>query len=595
MRTELQARPNVEGSSELRDKGRKYRMAGQTLAEVRTGVKHGMAVVLSGCLVLSPAIFAQEKPSKEQREREKEQKKELQEREKREEARRTELGKVYKHWLEEEVGYIVLDEERDAFRRLSTNEEREQFIEQFWLLRDPTPDTQENETRDEHYRRIAYANERFASGIPGWRTDRGRIYIIWGPADEIESHPAGGSYNRPYWEGGGQTSTHPFEQWRYRYLEGIGTDIILEFVDPSGSGEYRLTMDPSEKDALLHVPGAGLSDLEAMGMASKVDRFTRSDGTRLPTTIGGQRARDNQFDRLEVFAKVQRPPARFKDLEQVVTSRIVRDQIKFNYRFDFIRVTDESVLVPITIQIPNRQMNFQARDGVHSATLNVFARVTTLTGRIVQTFEDVIQRDVPESLFRAELEGQSIYQKAVPLRPGRYRLDVVIKDVNSGDVGTIATALPVPRYDANQLASSTLILADKIEPVPARTIGLGPFVIGASKVRPRVNESFTTDDSLGLYLQVYNLKLDGTTNKTSASISYRIIRDDKDVFTHTETNADLGQTGTQLTLEKMLPLRTIEPGKYKVEIEVTDNHAQQSIAQKAEFTVKAAEKKSARN
>jgi hypothetical protein len=354
-------------------------------------------------------------------------------------------------------------------------------------------------------------------------------------------------------------------------------------------------MDPSEKDALLHVPGAGLSDMEAQGMASKVDRFTRSDGTRLPTTMGGQPERMNQFNRLEVFAKVQRPPARFKDLEQVVTSRIVRDQLKFSYRFDFIRVTDESVLVPITIQIPNRQMNFQAKEGVHSASLNVFARVTTLTGRIVQTFEDVIQRDIPESLFRTELEGQSVYQKAVPLRPGRYRLDVVIKDVNSGDVGTIATALPVPRYDQNQLAVSTLILADKIEPVPAHSIGLGPFVLGASKVRPRVDEAFTTDDNLGLYLQVYNLKLDEATHKTSASVNYRITRDDKDVLNHTETNADLGQHGTQLTLEKLLPLRALEPGKYKIEIQITDNHAHQSIGQKAGFTVKAAEKKAARN
>jgi GWxTD domain-containing protein len=561
---------------------------------MRQGIRLALSLFLTVALVCPPAAWAQEK-TKEQKEREKQQKKELQERQKREEARQKELGSVYKKWLDEEVGYIILDEEKDAFRKLSTNEEREQFIEQFWLLRDPTPDTQENETRDEHYRRIAYANERFASGIPGWKTDRGRIYIIWGPADEVESHPSGGSYQRPWEEGGGSTSTFPFEKWRYRYLDGIGSDIIIEFVDPSGSGEYRLTMDPSEKDALLHVPGAGLSDLEAMGMASKTDRFTRSDGTRLPTVQGGLPSRMGQFERLEQYALVQRPPARFKELEQEVTSRIVRDQIKFSYRFDFIRITDASVLVPITIQIPNRQMHFIAREGVHSSTMNMYARVSTLTGRIVQTFEDVIQRDVPESLFRTELEGKSIYQKAVPLRPGLYRLDVVMKDVNSGDIGTIATSLRVPRYEENTLASSTLILADRIEPVPARSIGLGPFVLGASKVRPRVDEVFTTDDNLGLYLQIYNLKLDQATSKASASINYRISRGDKDVLNHTETNAQLGQTGTQLTLEKLLPLSSLEPGKYKVEIQITDNLAQQSIAQKGEFTVKAAEKKTASN
>ena len=108
-----------------------------------------------------------------------------------------ELATPYKKWLEEEVPYIISDEERTAFLQLQTNEEREQFIEAFWQRRDPTPDTVENEFKEEHYRRIAYANERFASGIPGWRTDRGRIYIIWGPPDEIEAHPTGGMYDRP--------------------------------------------------------------------------------------------------------------------------------------------------------------------------------------------------------------------------------------------------------------------------------------------------------------------------------------------------------------------------------------------------------------
>ncbi len=508
------------------------------------------------------------------------------ERERRERERRSELdGSVYGNWLAE-VGDIILEEELAAFRKLSTNEEREAFIEIFWGMRDPTPDTRENEYREEHYRRIAYANERFASGIAGAKTDRGRIYIMWGPPDEIESHPAGGPYQRPHWEGGGQTSVHPFEQWRYRHLDGVGTDIVLEFVDPSGSGEYRLTHDPSEKDALLHVPGAGLSDLEAMNMASKVERFTRSDGTRLPTALGGTPSWMNQFERIERHYKVQRPPARFKDLEQQVTSRIVRDQIQFSYRFDFLRITDDSVLVPITVQIPNREMNFLAREGVHSATLNLYARVATLTGRIVQTFEDVIQREAPESLFRAELEGQSIYQKAVPLRPGRYRLDVVIKDVNSGDVGAIATALPVPRYEAGELALSTLILADKIEPVPARTIGLGPFVIGASKVRPRVDETFSTGDRLGLYLQAYNLALDEATNESSAAIRYLISRDGAEVFSVVESSR---QRGAQITLEKMLPLADLEPGQYKVQVKITDVLGGRSIATPTtDFRVKAA-------
>src|SRR5665213_2492920 len=193
-----------------------------------------------------------------------------------------ELATPYKKWLEEEVPYIITDEERSAFLQLQTNEEREQFIEGFWQRRDPTPDTVENEFKEEHYRRIAYANERFASGIPGWKTDRGRIYIIWGPADEVEAHPTGGLYDRPMSEGGGSTTTYAYEDWRYRHMDGIGDNIIIEFVDPDNSGEYHMTMDPGEKDALAKIPGAGLSLLESMGLSSQTARFQRTDGSTAP-------------------------------------------------------------------------------------------------------------------------------------------------------------------------------------------------------------------------------------------------------------------------------------------------------------------------
>src|SRR5690242_13733333 len=465
-----------------------------------------------------------------------------------------ELDNAYRQWLTEDVTYIITPEERNAFLQLDTNEEREQFIEQFWLRRSSNPDLPDNDFKEEHYRRIAYANEHYASGIPGWKTDRGRMYIMWGPPDEIDSHPTGGTYDRPMEEGGGSTSTYPWETWRWRYLEGIGENIILEFVDPSGSGEYHLTMDPSEKDALLHVPGAGLSLMEEMGLASKTDRFTRSDGTNLPTTMGGQPASMNEFNRLELYAKIQQPPpVRFKDLEALVTSRIVRDQVHFMWRTDFLKVTNDTVLVPVTIQIPNNQLSFQSKDGVHSATLNIFGRVSTLTGRVVQTFEDAVAKDFPDSLFQQSVKLQSIYQKALPLRPGLYRLDLVIKDVQSGNVGVVNTRLAVPRYEDEKLEASSLILADEIERVPAKQVGAGQFVLGSSKVRPRLEGDFTTADKLGIYMQVYNLKPDEKTHKSDATFLYTVKKagdkaDQPAIMQFKENSVDMKQTGDQITI-----------------------------------------------
>src|SRR6516164_9254391 len=315
---------------------------------------------------------------------------------KKEERLRKELETPYRKWLNEDVAYIITDEERTAFKRLQTDEEREQFIENFWLRRDPTPDTVENEFKEEHYRRIAYANENFASGIPGWKTDRGRIYITYGPPDEKESHPSGGSYERPPEEGGGTTSTFPFEQWRYRYIEGDGSNIIIEFVDPTMSGEYRMTMDPSEKDALLYVPGAGLTMMEQMGMSSKTDRFNRTDGTHLGVPFGAETEKMNEFNRLEQFAKLQRPPAiKFKDLEAAVNSRISYNILPMKVRSDFFPLTDATVLTYVTLQFDNKDLQFRAKDGVQKASVNIFGKVSTMTRRIVTNFEDTVEVSSP--------------------------------------------------------------------------------------------------------------------------------------------------------------------------------------------------------
>jgi GWxTD domain-containing protein len=491
----------------------------------------------------------------------------------------------YNTWLTEEAVYIITKEEHDAFLRLTTNEEREQFIEEFWRHRSPDPDSPENAFRAEHYRRIAYANERFSSGIPGWKTDRGHIYILWGPPDEIDSHPSGGTYDRPSEQGGGSTTTYPWELWRYRHLEDIGENIEIEFVDPSGSGEYHITMDPGEKDALAHVPGAGLSLPEIWGLSSKAQRFTNTNGTTLPAPIGGLSAGMDEFDNLDRFVKVQHPPEHFKDLAAMVSVQILRNQIHMDYRFDFLRVTRDSVLVPITLQVPNRDLSFKGKDGVQSAVLNLYGRITTLGGRVVQTFENVVTCDFPDSLFQSSVKLSSIYQKSVPLRSGLYRLDVVLKDARSGNVGIIDAALRVPLYEEESLDASSLILADQIRPVPTSQIGQGSFVLDSYKVRPRISSEFSSAGKMGIFLQLYNLKLDPQSHKTDVSVAYRILKDHQQVWKQDESSEQLHQSREQITLERNLPLASLVPGRYSLEVYVIDLLTNQTVTRTADFTV----------
>lgn len=502
---------------------------------------------------------------------------------------RKELEGPYRKWLNEDVGYIITDEERQAFKRLSTDDEKQQFIEQFWMRRDPTPDSQENEYKEEHYRRIAYANERFASGIPGWKTDRGRIYITYGPPAEIESHPSGGTYERPIEEGGGTTSTYPFEKWRYRYIEGIGNDVNIEFVDPTMTGEYRMTMDPSEKDALLYVPNAGLTLMEQMGLSSKADRFGRTDGTRLGTGNSPLPMRMNQFERLQQFANLQKPPQiKFKDLEAAVNSTIRYNLLPMKARADFMRITNSSVMTNITLQFDRRELQFSEKDGVSKATVNIYARITSMTRRPVNIFEDTVAIEAPSQMLGEYVKGMSVYQKSVPLAPGIYRLNVVAKDIVSGNMNNYEMALQVPHYDEEKLASSTVILADLIEKVPTKSIGTGQFVIGTSKVRPRLTESFKRDEKMGIYLQLYNFQADEKTQKPQGVIEYEVVKngDNSKVFEFTEELASIeNASANQVTVEKVLPLKALTPGDYTFRLKVFDKLRNQTLTQAAKFTV----------
>jgi GWxTD domain-containing protein len=512
------------------------------------------------------------------------------EQKRREKQLRKELEGPWKKWLNEDVTYIITDEERQAFKHLQTDEEREQFVENFWKRRDPTPDTEENEYKEEIYRRIAYANDHYASGIPGWKTDRGMIYIKYGAPDEVDSHPSGGSYERPMEEGGGETSTYPFEDWRYRYLDGIGSNIEIEFVDPTMTGEYRMTMDPSEKDALLYVPGAGLTLYEQMGMSSKTDRFNRTDGTHLGVGNMPQSESMNEFSRLEQFAKLQRAPViKFKDLQAVVDSTIKYNTLPMQVRADYIKVTDATVLTNLTVAFNRNDLQYSTKNNNATATVNLYGRITTLSRRSVNWFEDTVQvGPIPAEMLQKAMNGQSIYFKSIPLQPGTYRLNIVAKDTVAGTMNNFEMPLHVPEYQEDAIGSSSLILADQIERLPTTSVGAGPFVIRSSKVRPRVGDTFKQSEKMGIYTEFYNLGMNEKTRKPEGSVDYEVINNatKQTVINFSEDISHMPNASASLvTVEKMLPLNKLEPGKYTLKINLNDKLKNQTIKQSAPFTV----------
>ena len=508
-----------------------------------------------------------------------------------------ELKGSYKTWVDQDVRWIITDQELQAFKSLSNDEERDQFIENFWLRRNPNPDSPDNEYREEHYARIAYANEHFAAGKPGWRTDRGHIYIAYGKPDSIESHPSGGNYERPMEEGGGSTSTFPFETWHYRYIEGIGDNIDVEFVDTCMCGDYHMTIDRSEKDALKHTPGAGQTLYEQTGQAKQADRFSGGGLEQLGAGPMTQSNQSKQFDRLNMFSKLMAaPPIKFKDLEAfMATSKILSGPpFLFDVRTDYVKVTNDTVLVPMTLQIRNRDITFSNKEGVAMGTVNILGRVSNLNHRAIFTFEDTVNVQVPSELLQRTQNNVSVYWKSLPMRPGLYKVDIVIKDVNAPDhIGTWRRSLNVPKYDDDKLSASSLILADQMERVPSKDIGAGNFVIGNTRIRPRVPAgiaapvTFHRGQNLNFWMQVYNLGIDDKSKQNGATVDYQImdLATNKLLLDTQESTSKISPNADQVTLERSLPLASLQPGKYQVTIKVNDGVSKQQIAESAPFVV----------
>jgi 5-hydroxyisourate hydrolase-like protein (transthyretin family) len=218
-----------------------------------------------------------------------------------------------------------------------------------------------------------------------------------------------------------------------------------------------------------------------------------------------------------------------------------------------------------------------------------------LSGNIVQTFEDPLRLDVPAELLEKFVGNVSLYQQALPLRPGRYRLDLVVKDVNGGKLGTLYQSINVPDFsnDGN-LSASTLVLADLMQPVPARDTGSGAFVIGPDRVRPRVPPangnpvSLRPREKINLWMQVYNLAIDEKTGKPSASVEYRVLNASSNQLVYEETENDgagIGNGGG-FTIKKELSTNALEPGTYQVTVTIHDMLSKQNVGRGAKFSIK---------
>jgi GWxTD domain-containing protein len=486
---------------------------------------------------------------------------------------------TYDVWLDQDVRWIITDEERAAYKMLQNDEERDDFIEAFWQRRNPTPKSLQNPYKIEHYLRIAYANEQFGVvSTPGWKTDRGRTYIMFGQPGEIEYFPTGkpkddgsdkingvvkDSFPRVH-DGrispGEDVSLLPLEEWHYRYLEGIGQDVTLDFVDACRCGDYRITLEPVLQKSIFQSPW-GLTE------ASTVRE--ESGSSRVPIGL------------------VQYPPIKFSDLAAALHSRVILNPFPFEVRSDFAKATDLTSLVPITISVPRRDIKFVETQGSSHATLNIFGRLSTLTGRVTDEFEETVEVD-PNVDSALPSESKAFYIVTIPLHSGRYRLEIAVKDVNADRKGIWCRSLLVPAYSQANRSTSSLVLAERVDRVSREVDVNGFFRIGSSYVRPYTGSipgevRIHHGAPVTAWTQVYGFAIGATNDKRSVTIDYDII----DLATKAAVFHDRSQVDSSdvMTLEKSLPVTSLNPASYRLDIRIQDEVSKATLIQSAAFVI----------
>lgn len=483
----------------------------------------------------------------------------------------------YRRWLDEEVGFLVTEEEREVFSALTTDAERERFIEAFWRRRDPDPTTEINEFKEEHYRRLAYANDHFTAAVPGWKSDRGRIYIIHGPPDAIEKHLSAGLYNRPPHEGGGSTQAYPFEVWFYRELEGVGTDVELEFVDVSLTGEYRLVSDPDAKDALLLVPEAGPTLAEQFGAAEKADRPHFSPGNRDSYPLMPQRAKDSPFQRYETYEMVQRPPElRHPELRELVTASVEYATLPLEVETAYFQPAQGSFQVLVFLMLGRGSFTPEAE-------FVVYGRVTDLGRRVVLEFDDGWRLD--------SLGGPPVWSRSLMLsQPGPYKLELVVKDTTGGRWGIKSVRLTPPSsWTSGGLSGSSVLLCDLSEPVLQGDRAEPAWKLPDRVVRPRFSRRFLSGERMGVYLQLYGHGWDQASGNAAVTLTWRLRQDEAVFFQRLDAAGKALRLADpeRLVIADWIPLRNLSPGEYELELLVQDEIKGGSLAFREAFTVAA--------
>jgi GWxTD domain-containing protein len=496
----------------------------------------------------------------------------------------TRLPEQYRLWLEEEVVYIITPKERDVFRKLETDKERDIFIEAFWKHRDPTPGTPQNEFKDEHYKRTKYANEYFSRGTPrpGWMTDQGRIHIILGPPKNIEDHS---SINGVY----------PVQIWSYDGdpAYGLPTGFNIIFFKKRGMGEYVLYSPVDDgPDSLIADWGTNLTAdvMDEQAAYRQLANLAPNLAYQTISLIPGERPMSGAVSlasaRLlgNVFSYPQ------KKVEDTYAEALLKykDVIEVDYSANYI-ASDSSLYV-----IKDETGHFMVHYSIEPKKISVssygdkFSTNYELDGRISDTNGNTIfqyMKELPLSFSGPEIQDLGAKTLAIqdlfPLVPGTYKFDLLLKNTVSKEFTTFEGTITIPEEGALP-AITPLVLGYRLEKSASPSAEFIPFRINDGQLLTPARKTFTQKENLVIFFQVLGLPPE---LRSAGQLKYDLLRKDAPFLSLIKK---IGGYQNAPDFLEVFPLQEFPPDYYKIRVSVLDSRGAEFLAQDEDFEITAA-------
>ena len=529
-----------------------------------------------------------------------------------------EIPAQYKKWVDEEALYIISDNERDVFKSLRTDDEREGFIRTFWRRRDPSPETPLNEFREEHYRRLEWANRHYFEGKAGWRTDRGRAYIMFGPPDFFETNPGGG---RGFlFDPSGPTAEFPSEVWTYRSIPGLKERIgriDLIFVNYYNSGSYQLTTNPALANALRNVSmparDVGYAEARKEAYPGEKDRDMAFNPLEQLTLLA-----ELTKSRGEVLEETERSE-RLRRLRGIVDANESLTALPFVDQESFLKGPENIISVPISIEVAGKDVQFKEAGDRYRGLVSFYFEVKDQSQTVYQ-ISDRLEMNLREETYKRRLADSYQYKHRLELRPGDYFLHVVVWDELSNNVGYLDKRMTVPSFPEDGLCLSDVILARTVRVVdaPKETVVVeskdipalqafekanlkvpdkleitrrqgDPFTFGNLEIGPNPSSIYKPDEELVFFYQIYNLVFNPGQGRAAVLVEHEIWKGDQLIATidkPQEASIPADQKASYLNSGARYTLSRFEAGQYTLVIKVKDIIADKIIEKRVDFTVR---------